>query len=188
MSTSAVIPSSNTIATPPIKNENINFAVVVTTDEEGKILPKTVRHTSSVADINTLKGIDKDGKPSPYAGKEQIAFEQTVVKPSVGTEAGFVELIPDAEVRLDIINKGIAAKFNQKIRTTLIELDSDGNLAFQPVEPTYDATSLVQAPSERVTLSPVDRALKALGGLSPDALAAVMAQFAALNKSSEAAE
>lgn len=178
MSTMAVVPTQ-TLATPGIKTEVINFAIVVKLDSEGKIVAKSVRHTSSEKDINTLKGIGEKGESVPYTGDESIAFEQAVIKPSVGTEAGFAELITDPEERLNIINKGIASKFNQKIRTTLIELDNDGNLAFQPVEPSFDATSLVQEAALRTNMSPTDKALKTLAGLPPDVLAAVLAQFKA---------
>lgn len=172
MSTSAVISSPNTAASLPIKNENVDFAVVVTLDGEGKIVPKSVRHTSSEKDIAALESPE-------YKGKEQIAFKQTVIKPSVGTDEGFAELIPDAEERLNIINKGLSAKFNQKIRTTLIEQDDAGNLVFQPVEGTFDATSLVQEATLRTNLSPTDKAIKMLANLPEDMRAAILAQFAA---------
>jgi len=169
MSTTAVIPSPNSVAALPVKNENVNFAVVVKLDEQSKIT--AVRHTSSEKDIATLESPE-------YKGTETIAFKQTVIKPSAGTLEGFEQLIPDADERLSIINKGLSAKFNQKIRTTLIEQDEAGNLAFQPVEPTYDGTPLVQAASERVSASPTDKAIKMLGSLSQQ----ILAQFAAINQ------
>jgi hypothetical protein len=165
-----------TVATPAIKNENINFAVVVKLDAEGKIVPKSVRHTSSEKDIATLKSAE-------YKGDETIAFEQTVIAPRAGTLDGFAELITDPEERLNIINKGLSAKFNQKIRTALIELDENGALAFQPVEPTYDATPLVQEPALRVNMTPYDKAAKMLSGLSEEMRAAILAQFTAANAS-----
>lgn len=182
MSTFATIPAQNTVATPAIKNENVNFAVVVKLDTEGKIVPKSVRHTSSEADIYNLEGMDKNGKPvdGGYKGDEIIAFKQTVIKPSAGTLDGFEALISDPEERLNIINKGLSAKFNQKIRTALIEQDETGALVFTPVEPTYDATALVQEATTRVSLSPMDKAKKALDALPEDMRALILAQFAAL--------
>lgn len=174
MATNATIPAANTLTAMPIKNETITFAVVVKMGEDGKILPKSVRHTSSEKDIASLEAPD-------YKGDEVIAFKQPVSKPSVGTLEGFEELIPDADERLNIINKGISSKFNQKIRTTLIELDEAGNLAFQVVEPVYDATPLVQACAERVNLSPTEKAMKVLGALDPEVLKGILAQFAAIN-------
>lgn len=169
MSTSAVI-SPNTSAALPVKNENVTFLVVVKLDENSKI--KSVRHTSNEKDITALQAPD-------YKGDETVAFSQVVVKPSVGTLEGFETLIPDADVRLDIINKGIAAKFNQKIRTSLIELDEAGNLVFQPTDTPYDATALVQEAALRTVQSPMDKALKAIAGLTPDMQAAILAALQA---------
>lgn len=179
MSTSAVIPALGTSAALPIKNENVTFAVVVKLGEDNKI--KAVRHTSSEKDINKLEGIGEDGKTHvPYVGDETIAFKQTVLKPSVGTLDGFAELITDADERLNIVNKGIASKFNQKIRTALIEQDEAGNLVFQPTDGVFDATSLVQEAALRTNMSPADKAMKLLGGLDEATRAAILAQFAAI--------
>jgi hypothetical protein len=188
MSTVAVVPSSETVASMPVKRENINFAVVFEVDEHGapvrdaKGNVKPPRHTSSENDIYALKGLDKNGKQSatPYAGSEMIAFEQTVVKPSVGTLDGFFELVPDKEEQLNIINKGISSKFNQKIRTKLIEQNEDGSLVFQPTDAVYDATTLVQEVSERITLSPADKVIKLLSGLDENMRAAILDRFAAI--------
>ena len=165
------ITSPNTLSAMPVKNEIVNFAVIVKLDDNGKIVK--VRHSSNEKAIAEVQiGANKDG--------ETVAFMQPVISPSVGTIDGFAELVPDAEERLNIINKGIGAKFNQKIRTTLIELDNEGNLAFQPVEPTFDATYLVAAAAERVNMSPTDKAMKVLGALDPEVLKGILAQFAAL--------
>jgi hypothetical protein len=193
MSTSATITDAGTLAAVAVKKEFVNFAVVVTLDSEGKIVPKSIRHTSSEKDIAYLESPNygkttvkhADGTSSVEDNpkeKEVIAFKQTVIKSKIGTLEGFAELVPDAEERLNIINKGIDSKFNQKIRTALIETNEDGTLAFQPVEPTYDATSLIQEAALRTNMSPTDKALKMLSGLTPDMVAAVMAQFAALNQ------
>ena len=192
MSTTATIPSTDTVAAMPIKKENVNFAVVFQVDETGSpkrdaknnVLPP--RHTSSEKDIAALEASDYIEK-TPVEKREMIAFKQTVVKPTAGTLDGFKELISDPEEQLNIVNKGLSSKFNQKIRTILIEQNEDGSLAFQPTDGAYDATALVQAVTERVTLSPTDRALKALSGLTPENLAAVMAQFQAMAAAAAAA-
>jgi len=166
------ITSPNTLSAMPVKNEILNFAVIVKLDETGKIVK--VRHSSNEKAIAEVEsGANKES--------EVIAFKQAVISPTVGTLDGFAELVPDAEERLNIINRGIGAKFNQKIRTTLIEQDEAGNLAFQPVEPTFDATYLVAAAAERQNMSPTDKAMKVLGALDPEVLKGILAQFAALN-------
>jgi hypothetical protein len=181
--TVASVADQNTSATLPIKYEQVTFAVVYTPnpaegDQHGK--PTKVRHTSSVKDINTLKGLSEDGsKQVPYVGAEVIAFEQTVKKPLVGTLEGFQQLITDGDEQINIINKGINSKFNQKIRTTLIEQEADGSFSFAPVEGAYDATPLVQEEAKRTTLNPTERALKMLGNLPQDQLQAILAAMQA---------
>jgi hypothetical protein len=170
MSTHAVIPAQGSLAAMPVKYETINFAVVVKTDEQGKIT--AVRHTSSEKEITELTS-------SEYKGAEVVAFQQPVRKPSLGSIAGFAELVPDEDERLSIVNKGIGAKFNQKIRTTLIELDNEGNLAFQPTDAVYDATQLIQEETQRKVMSQEDKAMKVLAGLPADKLAALLASFRA---------
>lgn len=175
MSTSAVI-SSNTAATLPIKTETVNFAVVGTV-VDGKLTK--IRHTSTVNDINALKGIDKDGKPAPYTGAEEIVLEQAVTRASLGSLAGFEELIPDPDVRLDIINKGLASKFSQKIKTLLTEQAEDTSLVFQPADTPYDATPLLQEPSQRTSMSVEEKMLKTLGNLPDSVKASIMATIKA---------
>ena len=66
--------------------------------------------------------------------------------------------------------------------TVLTELDAEGNLAFQPVEPTYDATSLVSAASERAPkMTDAEKAFKAIANISnPDLLAQLQAMIASM--------
>lgn len=176
MSTSAVLNSpASTSAVLPTKSELVNFAVVVVLDTEGKIA--SARHTSSEKEINKLKDPE-------YKGNEVIAFEQPVTAYKIGTLEGFEQLIPDAEERLNIINKGIGSKFNQKIKTVLTEVDEAKNLVFQPVEPSYDSLSLLQEAALRTNLSPTDKAIKMLSGLPEEMRAAILAQFKAVGSAS----
>lgn len=197
MSTSAtILDQSATSATLPVKKENVTFAVVVKTDEHGKITE--TRATSREKDIANLKrtgevpyGSMKDASgnivPNPKE-IEVIAFEQTVIRPLAGTVAGFAEIVPDVDVQLEIINTGIRAKWNSKVLTALTELDAEGNLAFQPVEPTYDATSLVSAASERAPkMTDVEKAFKAISNISnPELLAQLQAMIASMTAAQSA--
>lgn len=189
MSTSAVINEPNTNATLPIKKENVNFAVVFEVDpatgspvRDSKGSVKPPRHTSSENDIKNLESPEYPKTEEEKKHPEMIAFKQTVVKPVVGTLDGFQTLIADKEEQLNIINKGVSSKFNQKIRTKLIEQNEDGTLVFQPTDTAYDATELVQEAAQRVSMSPEDKVRKmiASSGLSPEALAAIVAQFQAI--------
>ena len=187
MSTAAVIPSNETVASLPIKRENITFAVVFEVDTTGapvrdsKGNVKPPRHTSSENDIKNLESPDYPKTEEEKAHPEKIAFKQTVVKPVAGTLEGFASLITDVEEQLNIVNKGLASKFNQKIRTKLIEQNEDGSLVFQPTDSVYDATELVQEVTLRQTLSPTDKAMKLLSGMSDADRAAILAMFAKLS-------
>lgn len=179
MSTTAtILDQSATSAVLPITRSNVTFAVVAEVTD-GKITKK--RHTSSTNDINELKGIGPKGEPTPYTGKEIIAFEQTVVKSKVNSLEGFAELVPDAEERINIINKGLDSKFNQLIRGILIDTnEADTEFTFQPVEPVYDATPLYAQEAKRVSMNPLDRALKVItgGNLTPEMIVAIQAALA----------
>lgn len=181
MSTSATILDQGTIAALPLKYENLEFAVIVKTNEEGKIT--AVRHSQRDKDIANLESSAYPHTDKEKASPELIAFKQVVKKVIVGTIEGFEELFPNPEHRLAIINKGVDQQFNSKIRTTLIEQDASDNLVFQPTDAPYDATSLVQDVSNRgVKLTEGEIALKALSGLkesNPVMFAAIIAQFAA---------
>lgn len=190
MSTSAtILDQSATSASLPVKKENVTFAVVVKTDEHGKITE--TRATSREKDIANLKRADYGKLPDPNnpgsfitnpKETEQIAFEQTVIRPLAGTVAGFAEIVPDVDVQLEIINTGIRAKWNSKVLTALTELDAEGNLAFQPVEPNYDATALVSAASERAPkMTEGEKALKAISNIqNPELLSQLQGMIASL--------
>lgn len=189
MSTATVaVIAPPTIAAIPIKTESALFAVVFKVDAEGN--PKrdekgnvlAPRHTSSENDIKYLEDPEYVKKQTEKAkGKEPelevIALKQMVSRPIAGTLEGFETLVTDPEERLNIINKGLSSKFNQKIRTALIEQNDDGTLVFQPTDGMYDATPLVQE-STRATMSQTDKAFKLLAGLDEATRAAIIAQFA----------
>lgn len=191
MSTSAtILDQSATSAALPVKKENVVFAVVIKLDDKGKIAE--TRATSRDKDIQNLErggevpyGKMKDSNGSIVDNPkevEQIAFKQTVIRPLAGTIAGFAEIVPDLDVQLEIINTGLRAKWNSKVLTALTELDTEGNLAFAPTEPTYDATSLVSAASERAPkLTDAERAFKAISNISnPELLAQLQAMIASM--------
>lgn len=154
-----------------VKTENVEFAVYV---EHDPIKDKnTVKHTSFASEIEKLQ---KDEDPN-----KKIAFIQSVRTYKVGTVAGLAELVPDVEEQVAIINRGLAAKFNQKIKTELTETDEAGGLAFTAVAGFYDSKDLLQEPTQRKNLSETDKALKVLSALPADVRALLLAKFASAN-------
>lgn len=195
-----ILDASATTAAIPVKKETVTFAVVVTTDEHGKIT--STRATSREKDIANLErttpvpyGKMKDPN-DPNSGlvdnpkeTEVIAFKQNVIRPLAGTIEGFAEIVPDVDVQLEIINTGIRAKWNSKVLTALTELDAEGNLAFTPVEPNYDGSPLVAVASERAAkLTDGEKAFKAIANIKdPNLLAQLQAMIASLTAAQPAA-
>jgi hypothetical protein len=172
MSTAAIIPDPNTIATLPISSEVLNYTAIVELDEKGVIQKKSL--TTSSKRVETLEAPD-------YAGKEIIAFKQTVSRPVVGTLAGFTELFPDTDAQLFIINRGLSAFADAKVRSVFLETDKDDTmLVFQSTTGTYDLTADVQdTPARKLTSEETLVASLRKMGVSSDMISQVFASLQA---------
>jgi len=170
MSTSAVVPSETPVSIA-VSPELITFAVY-TVETEIKNADNTVskavalKHTSSDKEITKSK---EDGT---------FLFEQSVTAYRVGSLEGLTELVPDAEEAVNIINRGIQQKFNQKVKAFLTEVDAEGNPVFQQVEGAFDSKDWIQAETKRRNLSDTEKAMKFVNNLDP-ALKAMLAQMLA---------
>ena len=172
MSTAAIIPDPNTIATLPISSEVLNYTAIVELDEKGVIQKKSL--TTSSKRVETLEAPE-------YAGKEIIAFKQTVSRPVVGTLAGFTELFPDTDAQLFIINRGLSAFADAKVRSVFLETDKDDTaLVFQSTTGTYDLTADVQdTPARKLTSEETLVASLRKMGVSSDMISQVFASLQA---------
>jgi hypothetical protein len=172
MSTTAVISDPNTIATLPISSEVLNYTAIVELDEKGVIQKKSL--TTSSKRVETLEADD-------YYGKEIIAFKQTVSRPVVGTLAGFTDLFPDADAQLFIINRGLSAFADAKVRSVFLETDKDDTaLVFQSTTGTYDLTADVQdTPARKLTSEETLVASLRKMGVSSDMISQVFASLQA---------
>jgi len=172
MSTTAVISDPSTIATLPISSEILNYTAIVELDEKGVIQKKSL--TTNVRRVETLEDPD-------YAGKEIIAFKQTVSRPVVGTLAGFTELFPDTDAQLFIINRGLSAFADAKVRSVFLETDKDDTaLVFQSTTGTYDLTADVQdTPARKLTSEETLVASLRKLGVSSDMISQVFASLQA---------
>ena len=172
MSTTAVISDPNTIATLPISSEVLNYTAIVELDEKGVIQKKSL--TTSSKRVETLEAPE-------YAGKEIIAFKQTVSRPVVGTLAGFTELFPDTDAQLFIINRGLSAFADAKVRSVFLETDKDDTaLVFQSTTGTYDLTADVQdTPARKLTSEETLVASLRKMGVSSDMISQVFASLQA---------
>jgi len=172
MSTTAVISDPNTIATLPISSEILNYIAIVELDEKGVIQKKSL--TTSAKRVETLEAAD-------YSGKEIIAFKQTVSRPVVGTLAGFTDLFPDTDAQLFIINRGLSAFADAKVRSVFLETDKDDTaLVFQSTTGTYDLTADVQdTPARKLTSEETLVASLRKMGVSSDMISQVFASLQA---------
>ena len=172
MSTTAVISDPNTIATLPISSEVLNYTAIVELDEKGVIQKKSLTTSSK-----RVEPLEAPG----YAGKEIIAFKQTVSRPVVGTLAGFTELFPDTDAQLFIINRGLSAFADAKVRSVFLETDKDDTaLVFQSTTGTYDLTADVQdTPARKLTSEETLVASLRKMGVSSDMISQVFASLQA---------
>ena len=155
-----------------IKPENVTYSVFVKVDAEGKVLPKETVYTASEKQIEKYSAAD-----SGYS----LAKTQTVRVYKAGTVEGFVELIGDNEEAVNIINRGVAQKTNQKISEFLTSFDETTQQFVNPQsDDVIDTRDMLQEPTQRRNLSPTDkavRALKQIPGFDNDKIMAILAQL-----------
>lgn len=150
-----------------IKTENVEYRVYATLKEDGTIAKRELVSTSDFT---------KWEKEHP---KAQLELTQSVRKYKAGSIEAFVQLIGDDEEALNIVNRGLSAKFSQKINTTLLETNEQNQLVFEPIDGVYDSLELLQQETVRKSLSPVEKAerdLKKLG-FDPALVASLMQQI-----------
>ena len=179
MSTTAVISDPNTIATLPISSEILNYTAIVELDDKGVIQKKSL--TTSAKRVETLEALTAKNKEEGLDTKEIIAFKQTVSRPVVGTLAGFTELFPDTDAQLFIINRGLSAFADAKVRSVFLETDKDDTaLVFQSTTGTYDLTADVQdTPARKLTSEETLVASLRKMGVSSDMISQVFASLQA---------
>jgi len=179
MSTTAVIPNPNTIATMPVGSVVVTYNAIVELDEKGVITKKG---------LNTSEKKAKELEAAGYAGKEVIAFKQAVSRPVIGTLEGFDSLFPDADSKLFIVNYGLARWADSKARAVLLETnDEDTQLTFQPTEAPFDLTAdLQETPARKLSQEEVAlNTLKKLG-VSDEMIRSVFANIQAAKAQSAA--
>lgn len=178
MSTNAVVPSPNTLAELPVKTETVDYAIIAELKDDG-----TVNKFSLTTSEKQVEEIEKPD----YKGKNQIARKVSVSKPIVGTLDGFSSLFPDVKDQVAIINMGISKNFDRTVRKNLLETDDAGQqLTYAFPDGVIDGTPFIQDVTIRQKMSDEEAAVKALskiGGLTPDQIAAIMAQVKAAQAS-----
>lgn len=136
-----------------IITNNETYRVYVKLDSEGKIQPKETKIVTAGKDNKTWADLDAD---KSYT----LAIEQTVREYKAGSWDAIASLIPDEDERLVIFNSGLNAKSDRKLKAELSEIDDAGtNLTFEPSD-LYDTLDLIQEPTQRRNLTPVEKATR----------------------------
>jgi hypothetical protein len=159
-----------------VKSENVLFV------RYSKVTPKA-------DDPSKVEKVDVALLQNPKAESEKeltdkgyaVEFKQTVRVDEAGTWDGCAQIIPDEEERVIIFNRGLASKLNQKLNSKFRETNEDGTATYQSTEDVYDPSELLNDPTRRRNLSPIDKAIAGLSksGLSADAIAAAVAALQA---------
>ena len=142
-----------------IVTNNETYRVYVKLDKDGKIIPKETIVVTAGKENKTWNDLDKEKEQS---NGYQLALEQTVREYKAGSWDAIASLIPDEEERLTIFNSGLNSKSDRKIKSELSKLDDAGtNLATEPTD-LYDTLDLIQEPTQRRNLTPVDKAIRSI--------------------------
>jgi hypothetical protein len=149
MATATLTPTSTGQS---IKTSNETYRTYVQLDAEGKKIVKTSFGTAG-KDNAFWNKLD-----APDSGF-QIGLEQTVKRYKAGSVEGCSEIIPDPDEFVNIFNRGLDQKFNQKINGVLTETTDDATqLAFNPQADAFDTIDLLREPTQRRNLSDNEKA------------------------------
>lgn len=136
-----------------MRTNNVTYAAIVEGEgenQERSVVPE--------------KKVDKD---------DNVVAVQTFIVYEVDSLDEFIGLVPDAEEQANIINRAIVLKQQSTIRGIM------GAEDFTAVEGNYDLRSAVGEKRERRAATPEEKLRKALSGVSPEALARILAEFQA---------
>lgn len=148
--------SSNASADIAIKSENITYNVYVKVGQDGKVDPEVKGSVVYTSNEKTIKEYDK-----PDSGYT-LAKTQTVRTYKAGTVQGFVDLIGDEEEAVNIINRGLTQKSNQKVSEYLTDFDVATQAFVNQSEDVFDSREALQEATQRRNLSPLEKAQKAI--------------------------
>ena len=110
----------STTAVPSITSENYTLAVVAqqVIDEKSK-------------EVSTVYAVLPEDRAKEKAEKEGGTVSiATANIPIVNDEGAFTELVPDVQERLNIVNRGLKVKLQNKFRALLRDTNDEGELSF----------------------------------------------------------
>lgn len=114
----------------------------------------------------------EDAKTSGTDAPEAVRQQTFSIHEAESVE-DILEVCPDADVAVDLFNRGATLKQLNEIRDLMESED------FATVEGSYDLLDVITRKTERRKMSPLDKVLKALGGLSDEERQNVVAKLLA---------
>lgn len=152
-----------------IKTELKDFKVYAKLDAEGK--------------VTDAKPVSSDSQFKAYGEKTDytLAIEQSVRFVKFGTLEAFTTAIPDPVAQLDVVNRGVANKANQRVKEILTELNEDGtNFTFESID-VLDVLEYLQEGPKRQKLTDVEKLINQLRAmnLSEDVIQVMVANVKA---------
>jgi hypothetical protein len=166
--TDAIPVESTTESSLHISKENIIYRTYGSLDEKGLPVGTAVRRQS--ADGKVWEEMEK-------AGKTRLV-ENTFIWYTLLDEAGFGELVPDAEQRLAIINKGINALQTAAANQTQVDFDKEAG-QYTTNDELIDLRDAINEPISKRGQSPLQKASNVIKSLSPEMQAQLLAQLMA---------
>lgn len=163
------------MATPDaIKTEVKDFKVYAKLDAEGK--------------ITDAKPVSSESQFKAYSEKADyvLGIEQSVKFVKFGNLEAFTTAIPDPAAQLDVINRGVANKANQRVKEVLTELNEEGTQFTWESIDTLDVLEYLQEGPKRQKLSEVEKLINQLRamGLPEAAIQATVANVVAAQSTS----
>lgn len=147
-----------------VTTENIDYRTYGKLDEKGEPKDTAVRKQS--ADGETWKALEESGLTK--------LVENTFIWYTLQAEEGFSELVPDADQRLAIINKGLTSIQTATANQTMGKWDKE-SASFVTNGETIDLREAINEPINKRNMSPVQKAAAQFKALSPDNKAQLMA-------------
>ena len=149
-----------------VTKENIIYRTYGLLDEKGLPTDTAVRRQS--ADGKVWEELEK-------AGKTRLV-ENTYIWYTLTNEEGFADLVPEADQRFAIINKGINALQTAAANQTQVEFDKEAG-QYVTNDQIVDLIEAINAPISKRGQSPLQKALGSLKTLSANDKAQALAAF-----------
>ena len=146
--------------------------------------PKTGKdELVSISETQFNKLVEEAKGATPPTEPPEALRQQTFTLHEAESIEDIQTMCPDLSVGIDLFNRGASLKQLNEIRD-LMESALEGDDSFATVEGSYDLADVIGRKTERRKMSPLDKALKALGNLTDDEKQQLVAKLLAAQTAS----